>query len=271
MSQQSTTDSTPNSAPFAQAVQPISGDTVIHTSSEGLIEGDITLAGDVPAYRAAPASGTNHPVILVVQEVFGVHEHIRDVTRRLAKLGYLAIAPELYFRQGDPSKIASIDELREKIVSKVPDEQVLADLDSAVAWAAANGGDVDRLGITGFCWGGRITWLYTAHQPRVKAGVAWYGRLVGAGTPLQPEHPIDVAARIKAPVLGLYGGQDAGIPLESVEQFSHALTEAKSPSRIHVYPDAPHAFYADYRPSYRRLEAEDGWLQLQDWFKRNGL
>jgi carboxymethylenebutenolidase len=262
---------TPTTTPtgFAQAVT-VAGDTVIHTDSQGLIEGDITIAG-VPAYRAAPASGTNHPVILVVQEIFGVHEHIRDVTRRLAKLGYLAIAPELFFRQGNPATISNIDELREKIISKVPDEQVLADLDNAVAWAAANGGDVDRLGITGFCWGGRITWLYTAHQPKVKAGVAWYGKLVGPSTALQPRHPVDVAAQIKAPVLGLYGGQDAGIPLESVDKFRAALEESGTPSRIHVYPDAPHAFYADYRPNFRKQEAEDGWLLLQQWFKGHGL
>ncbi|MEC5387505.1 dienelactone hydrolase family protein [Uliginosibacterium sp. H3] len=260
-------------AGFSPAVS-LATDTVIHTDNAGLIEGDITIrrgAEEIPAYRAAPASGTQHPVILVVQEIFGVHEHIRDVARRLAKLGYLAIAPELYFRQGDPSKIASIDELREKIVSKVPDEQVLADLDATVTWAAANGGDVDRLGITGFCWGGRITWLYTAHQPRVKAAVAWYGKLVGPQSALQPRHPIDVAAQLKAPVLGLYGGQDAGIPLDTVEALRNALTAADSASRIHVYPEAPHAFYADYRPSFRKFEAEDGWLLLQGWFKEHGL
>ncbi|MDB5802114.1 MAG: carboxymethylenebutenolidase [Rhodocyclales bacterium] len=259
---------------FAQATQPVTLDTVIHTPADGLLAGEISIASHgerLPAYRAAPATGSDHPVILVIQEIFGVHEYIKDVTRRLARLGYLAIAPELYFRQGDPSKIVNVEELREKIISKVPDEQVLADLDSAVEWAAANGGDIDRLGITGFCWGGRITWLYAAHQPRLKAAVAWYGKLVGPVSPLTPRHPTDVAGKLKAPVLGLYGGQDAGIPLDSIAKLREVLKKTHNPSRVHVYPDAPHAFHADYRPNYRRLEAEDGWLQLQDWFKRHGL
>jgi carboxymethylenebutenolidase len=259
---------------FAQATQPVAGDTVIHTDSDGLLAGDIVISsgGDsLPAYRAAPAAGGNHPVVLVIQEIFGVHEYIKDVARRLAKLGYLAIAPELYFRQGDPSKIASIEELREKIVSKVPDAQVIADLDSSVAWAAANGGDVNRLGITGFCWGGRITWLYAAHQPKLKAAVAWYGKLSGPANVLNPRHPIDIAGELKAPVLGLYGGQDAGIPLDSVAKFRESLEAANSPSLIHIYSDAPHAFHADYRPSYRKLDAQDGWIRLQEWFKRHGL
>lgn len=260
----------PTPAGFAQAVQPAADNTVVHTDSEGLVEGDVSING-IPAYRAAPAAGGDHPVILVVQEIFGVHEHIRDVARRLAKLGYLAVAPALYFRQGDPATISDIEELREKIVNKVPDAQVLADLDSAVEWAAQNGGDADRLGITGFCWGGRITWLYVAHQSRVKAGVAWYGKLDAYRSPLQPHHPIDLASQIKAPVLGLYGGQDAGIPIDTIEKFRTALEQAKSPSRIDVYPDAPHAFYADYRPSFRKQDAEDGWRKLQDWFKRHGL
>jgi carboxymethylenebutenolidase len=210
-------------------------------------------------------------VILVVQEIFGVHEHIKDITRRLAKLGYLAVAPELYARQGDVSKLASIDEIREKVVSKVPDAQVLADLDAAVAWAGENGGDLSRLGITGFCWGGRITWLYAAHQPRLKAGVAWYGRVKGEASELNPKHPLDVAAELKAPVLGLYGGQDQGIPADTVEELRAAIQAAGGKSEIHVYPDAPHAFHADYRPSYRKAEAEDGWRRLQQWFKAHGV
>jgi carboxymethylenebutenolidase len=230
-----------------------------------------TTRGSLPGYRSAPTRRGPHPIVLVVQEIFGVHEHIRDVTRRLAKLGYLAVAPELYFRQGDPSQYQQIDELREKIVSKVPDEQVLDDLDATLAWARHNGGDATRLGITGFCWGGRIVWLYAAHQPRLKAGVAWYGRLTGPTNALQPRHPVDVAGRLQAPVLGLYGGQDASIPLEHVEQMRASLREANSASQVLVYPDAGHAFYADYRPSYRREAADDGWLRLQAWFAQHVL
>ncbi|HEX5125433.1 MAG TPA: dienelactone hydrolase family protein, partial [Rhodocyclaceae bacterium] len=262
---------------FAAAVQPVA-QTTIQTDTQGLAADDVVIhtgSGDLPAYRAvpavAPANGDKHPVILVVQEIFGVHEHIRDVARRLAKLGYLAIAPELYFRQGDPSKIDSIDELREKVISKVPDTQVLDDLDACVAWAAANNGDVDRLGMTGFCWGGRITWLYAARQPRLKAAVAWYGKLVGPTHALSPKNPIDVAAQLKAPVLGLYGGKDQAIPLESVETMQMALNASANPSTIHVYPDAGHAFLADYRPNYHQSSAEDGWRRMQAWFKQHGI
>ncbi|QDF98093.1 carboxymethylenebutenolidase [Azoarcus sp. DD4] len=263
---------------FATAVQPIVADTLIVTDDAGLVAGEVAVpvpGGSLPAYRAAPAGEGPHPVILVVQEIFGVHEHIRDIARRLAKLGYLAVAPELYFRLGDPSKAESIDALRANFVSKADDAQVAADLDACVAWAAANGGDLDRLGITGFCWGGRTTWLYAAHQPRLKAGVAWYGRLTGARTALSPANPVDLADSLKAPVLGLYGGQDQGIPLEAVDELRAALESALDgagrESLIHVYPDAPHAFYADYRPSYRALEAADGWQRMLDWFARHGV
>jgi carboxymethylenebutenolidase len=209
-------------------------------------------------------------VILVVQEIFGVHEHIKDITRRLAKLGYLAIAQELYARQGDVSKLAGIDEIRQ-VVSKVPDAQVLADLDASVAWAGKNSGDLTRLGITGFCWGGRITWLYAAHQPKLKAGVAWYGRVKGPTSELNPKQPLDLAAELKAPVLGLYGGQDQGIPVDTLEELRTAIKAADGASEIHIYPDAPHAFYADYRPSYRKEAAEDGWNRLKDWFRQHGV
>jgi carboxymethylenebutenolidase len=208
--------------------------------------------------------------VLVVQEIFGLHEYIKDVARRFAKLGYVAVAPDLYHRQGDVSRLPTIDAIREVVV-KVPDAQVLSDLDACVAWAAQNGGDDRRFAVTGFCWGGRITWLYAAHQPKLKAGVAWYGRLVGDATALQPKYPVDVARELGAPVLGLYGGQDNGIPLEAVEKMRTALATAKSPSTIHVYPDAPHAFHADYRPSYRKADAEDGWKRLQEWFEKNGV
>ncbi|AKJ29403.1 dienelactone hydrolase family protein [Caldimonas brevitalea] len=259
---------------FATAVQPVAADTVILTPADGLVAGLVQIAtptGDLPAYRAAPDRPGPHPVVLVIQEIFGVHEHIRDVARRLAHLGYLAVAPELYFRQGDAARAPSIERLREDIVAKVPDVQVLADLDATLAWATAQGGDADRVAVTGFCWGGRITWLYAAHQPAVKTGVAWYGRLTGPTSELAPRHPLDVAATLKAPVLGLYGGQDTGIPLAHVEQLQAALAQAGSPSKIHVYPDAPHAFFADYRPSYRAEAAADGWQRLQRWLAGHGV
>ncbi|QFY42749.1 dienelactone hydrolase family protein [Candidatus Methylospira mobilis] len=263
------------SAGFALAVRSSpASETLIHTGSEGLASGEIeieTANGKIPAYRSAPAGSGTFPVILVAHEIFGVHEHIRDITRRLARLGYLAIAPELFHRQGDVSRLKNIDEIRGQVLSRLPDEQVLSDLDAAVVWADEHGGDPGRLGITGFCWGGRITWLYAAHQPRLKAGVAWYGRLVGEHTALTPRYPIDVAGELKAPVLGLYGGQDQGIPLDTVKQLRAALKTAGSASEIQVYPDAPHAFYADYRPSYHKASAEDGWQRLQAWFKAHGL
>ncbi|MDO9225518.1 MAG: dienelactone hydrolase family protein [Pseudomonadota bacterium] len=265
-------------AGFALAAQPVMAQTAVTTSSEGLTAGEIsvpTADGAMPAYRAQPAEGKDFPVILVVQEIFGVHEHIKDVCRRLAKLGYLAIAPELYARQGDPRLYSAIPEIIAKVVSKVPDAQVLSDLDACVAWAQANGGDSARLGITGFCWGGRTTWLYAAHNPKVKAGVAWYGRLVGAASDLTPKQPLDLASALHAPVLGLYGGLDQGIPQDTVDKMNKALAESNNPasktSNIHVYPNAPHAFNADYRASYRKEEAEDGWKRMQAWFRQNGV
>lgn len=258
---------------FALAVQPISAG-VITTDAKGLVAGAVKIPvkdGEIPAYRAAPASGDNFPIVLVIQEIFGVHEHIQDITRRFARLGYLAIAPELFVRQGDVSKLSNIDEIR-PIVAKVPDAQVLSDLDSTVEWAKKSAkGNGEKLGITGFCWGGRITWLYAAHNPQVKAGVAWYGRLVGDATELQPQYPVDVASKLTAPILGLYGGKDTGIPLDTVEQMRDRLKSSSSKSEIIVYPNAPHAFFADYRPSYREKEAQDGWKRLLAWFKQNGV
>lgn len=258
---------------FALAVQPISA-KVISTDAKGLIAGPVSIPvqqGQIPAYRAQPAKGTNFPIVLVLQEIFGVHEHIQDVCRRFAKLGYLAIAPELFVRQGDVTKLSNIDEIR-AIVAKVPDAQVMSDLDATVNWAVKSSqGNLNRLGITGFCWGGRITWLYAAHNPQVKAGVAWYGRLVGNDTPLTPKHPVDVAATLKVPVLGLYGGKDTGIPLDTVQQMRSLLSKSTSKSEIIVYPNAPHAFFADYRPSYREADAKDGWKRLQSWFKQHGV
>jgi carboxymethylenebutenolidase len=259
-------------AGFALAVQPVRAGT-ISTGSEGLAADEVKIpVGDekIPGYRAMPAAGGPFPVALVVQEIFGVHEYIRDVCRRFAQLGYMAIAPELYARQGDVSKLKSIDEIR-AVVAKVPDEQVLSDLDACVEYAQKSGkGDVTRLGITGFCWGGRIVWLYAAHSRQLKAGVAWYGRLVGDSTQLTPKQPVNVAAELQAPVLGLYGGKDQGISPESVEQMRTALKVAKVDTEIVVYPDAQHGFHADYRPSYKQDDAQDGWRRLQSWFRKYG-
>jgi carboxymethylenebutenolidase len=262
------------SAGFALAVQPVTAQTIT-TDATGLTAGEVKIPvadGEIPAYRAIPASGGPFPVALVVQEIFGVHEHIKDICRRFAKLGFLGVAPELYARQGDVSKIANINEIISKVVSKVPDAQVMSDLDATVTWAQkSEKGNIDKLGVTGFCWGGRIVWLYAAHNPRLKAGVAWYGRLVGQANELQPKYPVEVAAALKAPVLGLYGGADQGIPNETVEQMRQALKAAGGRSEIMLYPDAPHGFHADYRPSYRKQAAEDGWKRLQDWFKKHGV
>lgn len=259
-------------AGFAIAVQPVSA-KVITTDSKGLIAGAVKIPvkdGTITAYRAVPIVGKDFPVILVIQEIFGVHEHIQDICRRFAKLGYLAIAPELFERQGDVANLKDIAEIR-KVVSKVPDNQVFADLDATAEWAKSQKGNIQKLGITGFCWGGRITWLYAAYNPKVKAGVAWYGRLVGESTALTPKHPIDIAPNLQVPILGLYGGQDTGIPLDTVEKMREQLQGCSVNSEIVVYPDAPHAFHADYRPSYREKEAKDGWKRLQAWFKKNGV
>ena len=261
-------------AGFALAVQPVSAQTMITTDTTGLTAGEVQITtgnGDIPAYRAMPAGGKALATILVVQEIFGVHEHIKDVCRRFAKAGYLAIAPEMYYRQGDVSKLKDNKEIFAMVVSKVPDAQVMGDLDAAAAWAAKNGGDGKRLGITGFCWGGRITWLYTAHNKNVKAGVAWYGRLVGDTTDMTPKHPLDLVEQINAPVLGLYGGADAGIPNDTVDRMNAALKEKGKPSMIHLYPDTPHAFHADYRASYRKVQADDGWKRATEWFKKHGV
>ena len=261
---------------YAAAAAPLMAQTAIKTSAEGLDVGDISYTVDgfkVPAYRAAPAGKKGLPVVLVISEIFGVHEYLADTCRRLAREGYMAIAPELFARQGDPSQYGEIAKLMTEVVAKVPDAQAIADLDGALAWAAENGGDTARAAITGFCWGGRITWLYAAHGP-VKAGVAWYGRLVGSPTALAPQQPIDITAALKAPVLGLYGGQDSGIPLDTVDKMKAALAQgsaAAKASEFVVYPDAPHAFHADYRPSFRRGPAEDGWKRTLAWFKANGV
>ncbi|MEY4737135.1 MAG: hypothetical protein RL302_1454 [Pseudomonadota bacterium] len=262
---------------YAASAMPILAQNAIRTSSEGLRTGEISyevLGFKVPAYFAAPVGTTPLPVVLVIHEAFGVHEYIADVCRRFAQAGYLAIAPELYARQGDPSEYGELAKLYSEVIDKVPDAQVLNDLDGALAWASANGGDVSRAGITGFCWGGRITWLYAAYGP-VKAAVAWYGRLVGERNTLTPKNPIDMATSLRAPVLGLYGGQDPGIPPDTLETMKTALaaggTAAAKASQFVVYPDAPHAFHADYRPSYVKDAADDGFKRTLAWFKAKGV
>lgn len=261
---------------FAAAVLPVSAQA-IKTDSTGLEVGEVTIkVGDfnMPAYRAMPVGKKNLPVILVISEIFGVHEYIADVARRFARQGYMAIAPELFVRQGDAESFGEIAKLISEVISKVPDAQVMGDLDATVAWAKANGGDATRLAITGFCWGGRITWLYCEHNPSVKAGVAWYGRLVGQSTALTPKHPVDLTAQLRAPVLGLYGGQDKGIPLDTVDKMKDALSQGSAAAKVssfHVYADAGHAFHADYRPSYRQGPAEDGWTRCLAWFKAQGV
>lgn len=259
---------------FAAAVLPVEAQTLVKTDVTGLSSGDhiIVVNGqDVPVYRAQPEGKTNPPVILVISEIFGVHEYIKDVARRLAKQGYMAVAPDLFVRAGDASKVPNIADLMRDIVGKTPDAQVMLDLDTVVSWAKQRGGDTEKLGITGFCWGGRITWLYAAHNPKVKAGVAWYGRLAGDATPNSPKHPIDIAQNLKAPVLGLYGGKDTGIPLDSVEKMRAALDKGNSGSAFQVYPNSGHAFHADYRPSFNEPDAKDGWRRALDWFRTHGV
>jgi carboxymethylenebutenolidase len=262
---------------YAAATLPIMAQTAVKTPATGLVAGEVTIDVNgfkMPAYRSAPEGKTGLPVVLVISEIFGVHEYIADVTRRLAQAGYMAIAPELFVRQGDATAYGEIAKLQAEVISKVPDAQVMGDLDACVAWAAANGGNANKLAITGFCWGGRITWLYAAHQPKLKAGVAWYGRLVGNATAQTPAHPLALAGKLKAPVLGLYGSADTGIPLDTVDKMKAELSlgpAAAAASEFVVYPEAPHAFHADYRPSFRKAAAEDGWQRLLAWLKRQGV
>jgi len=261
---------------YAAAAMPIIAQTAIKTPVTGLVTGEVTIDVNgfkMPAYRSVPAGKSDLPVVLVISEIFGVHEYIADVTHRLAQAGYMAIAPELFVRQGDPSEYGELAKLQSEIIAKVPDAQVMSDLDATVAWASRNGGNAQKLAMTGFCWGGRITWLYAAHQPQLKAGVAWYGRLVGNTTAQTPAHPLALASQLKAPVLGLYGAADTGIPLDTVEKMKAALalgSGAAKSSEFVVYPEAPHAFHADYRPSYRKAAADDGWQRMLNWFKKQG-
>ena len=264
---------------YAASALPLMAQTAIKTSGEGLQEGEVTIDVNgfkMPAYRAMPAGKSNLPVVLVISEIFGVHEYIADVTRRLAKAGYLAIAPELFVRQGDPSMYGELAKLQSEIIAKVSDAQVMGDLDACVQWASHNGGNAQKVAITGFCWGGRITWLYAAHNPRLKAAVAWYGRMEGDTNANNPKHPIELVSQLKAPVLGLYGAADTGISVESVDRMKAALAKAASSgnraakaSQFVVYPDAPHAFHADYRPTFRAEPATDGWRRAMAWLQQH--
>jgi carboxymethylenebutenolidase len=258
---------------FALAVMPVSAETIV-TDKNGLIAGEIAIPvsdGTIPGYRAMPATGGRHALVLVVHEIFGVHEHIKDLCRRLAKAGYFAVAPELFARQGDMSKFSSVQEIL-PVVGKVPDAQVMGDLDATVDWASkSDHADIKKFAIAGFCWGGRIVWLYSAYSPKVKAGAAWYGPLVGQPTDLKPKNPVDIAMDLKAPVLGLYGGKDQNIKLEHVEQMRAALKAANKKSEVIVYPDAEHGFNADYRPSYNAADAKAAWDQMIAWFTKNGV
>lgn len=259
---------------FALAVRPVSSQTIT-TDATGLTAGEVQIPvgnGSIPGYRAMPARGRSFPIVLVVQEIFGVHEHIKDLCRRLAKEGYCAVAPELYARQGDVSQIQDVQQIINTVVNKVPDAQVMGDLDATLAWAVRDSrGASDRVAITGFCWGGRIVWLYSAVSRNVKAGAAWYGRLEGEPTALTPKHPMDYAGGLKAPVIGFYAGKDTGIPRESVERMQIALKVIDDPSDIVVYPDAQHGFNADYRPSYSEADAKDAWQKMLAHFKKNGV
>jgi carboxymethylenebutenolidase len=259
---------------FALAVQPIGAQTIT-TDAKNLTAGEVKIpvqGGAIPGYRACPAKGRAFPIILVVQEIFGVHEHIKDLCRRLAKAGYCAVAPELYARQGDVSKMTDVQQIVNTVVSKVPDSQVMSDLDATAVWAAKNShGDAGRVAITGFCWGGRIVWMYAAHSTKLRAGAAWYGRIEGDQNAMTPKNPIDYAGGLKAPVIGFYGGKDTGISQESVEKMKIALKVVDDPSEIHVYPNAQHGFNADYRPSYDKASAEDAWAKMLAFFKKNGV
>lgn len=263
---------------FVAASEPVMAQA-IKTDFSGIKAGeqDIPVGSfNMPAYISRPekASGSL-PVVIVVSEIFGVHEYIADTTRRFAKLGYLAIAPEFFTRAGDPNSFGTVAEIQSNIVAKTPDTQVLSDLKAAIAWAGKNGGDLKKVGVTGFCWGGRITWL-SATMPEVKAGVAWYGRLVGDKTANNPRQPVEIAADLRAPVLGLYGSADTGIPLDTVEQMKAALSKASSnpaakASKFEIYPEAPHAFHADYRATYREGPAKDAWAKCLAWFTQHGV
>jgi len=246
----------------------------IHTDAQDLDAGEVQIPvknGSLPAYFAKPARNGTFPVVLVNEEIFGVHEYIKDVCRRLAKAGYFAVATEYYARAGDLSKMTDVKQIVNEVISKAPDDQYLADLDSTAAWALDHGGSATRIGVMGFCRGGRQTWLYAAHSPHLKAAVAFYGPLGGSSSPVQPLTALDVADKIKCPLLSLYGGQDPGIPVDLVRQAEAKARAAHRIIEIVIYPDAPHGFHADYRPSFRAADAEDAWKRTLAWFRRYGV
>ncbi len=246
----------------------------IHTDDQGIVAGEVKIPvpdGAIPGFMSRPQGAGPFPIVLVIEEIFGVHEYIKDITRRLAKAGYLAIAPELYARQGDLSTMTDPQAIVRDVISKAPDDQMMRDLDSTVAFAAANHGDPARLGLTGFCRGGRTAWLYAAHAPKLRAAVAWYGPVGGATSPIQPRTAGERAPDLKAPLLGLYGGQDSGIPVAAVQAAADAARHAGKPVEIVVFPDAPHGFHADYRPSYRKAAAEEGWARMLAFFRQHGV
>jgi carboxymethylenebutenolidase len=247
---------------------------MIHTDTTGIDAGEVQIPvadGHLPGYYARPQGAGPFPTVVVIEEIFGVHEHIKDMCRRFAKLGYVAVAPELYARIADLSKMTDAAVIVRDVISKAPDATMLTDLDSAVKWAGENKGDLNRLGVTGWCRGGRDTWFYAAHNPMLKAAVAWYGPIVYPTSAIQPQTTLDIAAEIKCPLLGLYGGADSSINVSDVQKAAEKAKAAGKIVDIVVYADAPHGFNADYRPSYRKADAEDGWARLQAWFKKYGV
>jgi carboxymethylenebutenolidase len=266
------TASAATAAGYTLAAGPVRADAV-KTDTTGLVTGEAKVAvpgGEMPVYYAKPANVANPPVILVAMEIFGLHEYIKDVTRRLAKLGAFAVAPDYYFRKGDLTKVTEMPALF-PIVNAKTDTELFADLDATVAWTKSQGGNTDKLGIMGFCRGGRTVWRYSTHNPSLKAGVAFYGSLADQHSEAMPQNALDTAAQVKEPVLGLYGAEDQGIPVEQVNQMKDALAKAGKTAEFKIYPGAPHGFHADYRPSYRKEAADDAWKQMTDWFKKNNV
>ena len=261
-------------AGYTLAAGPVAAQTIVQTDAQGLTAGDVRIpvsGGEMGGYRAKPASGSGHPTVVVCQEIFGIHEYIKDTCRRLAKAGYLAVAPDYYFRQGDPSKASDVPGAV-AIANRKPDSELLSDLDATARWATStDGGNAQKLAITGFCRGGRATWMFATHNPGLKAAVAWYGPVVGQASELTPQSPVERAAQLKCPVLGLYGSADTGIPVDTLKRMEDAAKAAGKTVEFVIYPDAPHAFHADYRPTYRADPAKDGWTRMLAWFKQHGV
>jgi carboxymethylenebutenolidase len=261
-------------AGYTMAAGPIQAQSIITTDTNGLNAGMVKVKvkdGEMPAYRAKPANAANPPVVIVAMEIFGLHEYIKDVCRRIAKAGALAVAPDYYYRHGDITTMQGGMQQILPIVNAKNDSELYSDLDATVAWAKTDGGNTDRLGITGFCRGGRTSWMYAGHNPNVKAAVPFYGPVVGATNPVTPTQAMDVVPKIRAAVLGLYGGADAGIPNDTVEKIRDAMKAAGKTAEIIIYPDMPHGFHADYRPSYRKETAENAQARMIAWFRQHGV